>query len=121
MMASRQARPRSLADRIPRPVRDRITRVRVAVGIALAGSLIFVFWGLIDRSGTQVPILVSGLLILGLTFAALAVTGAIGAYRAGVDGEGARAFWAALVGGLAVLLAFGCLTAAVLLALLWGR
>lgn len=120
-MANRQARPRSLADRIPPRVRDQISPVRAAVGVALVGSLVFVVWGLIDRSGTQVPVLVSGLLILGLTFAALAVTGAIGAYRAGVAGEGARAFWSALLGGLAVLVACGCLTAAVLLALLWGH
>jgi len=116
----RQIRPRSLADRVPADVRAWLTPVRVMLLVALGGSLVFVLWGLIDRGPTQVPVLVSGLTIVGVVFSALAVAGAIQAYRAGRDGFGARAFFAALLGGIAAIVAFACFGASVVFALMWG-
>jgi len=111
----------------PRPARSsrgfrpqlRLTPARAGVAIALAGSTLFVVIGFFDRGPTQVPILVSGLAVLGLTFGALAAAGGITAYRGGTEGRTALAFWSALLGGIAALGAFGCLAAATVLALLW--
>ena len=61
----------------------------------------------------------SGAAVLGLAFAALAVAGAIGAYRAGMADQSGRAFAAALLGGVAAVMAFGSFAAAAILALLW--
>ncbi len=97
----------------------RLTPGRIGVAIALVGSTAFVIVGFFDRGPTQVPMLVSGLAILGLTFGALAAAGGITAYRGGSEGRTALAFWAALLGGIAALGAFGCLAAATVLALLW--
>lgn len=88
--------------------------------VAFLGSLAFLAWGIVDRSSGQVAILVAGLLVLSLTLASLAVAGAITAYRAAQEGNGARAFWAALGGGLVALAAWGCLAAAAVLALLYA-
>jgi uncharacterized protein YqgC (DUF456 family) len=88
--------------------------------IAFLGSLVFLAWGIVDRSSNQVAVLVAGLLVLALTLASLAVAGAITAYRAAREGKSARAFWAALLGGLVALAAWGCLAAAAVLALLYA-
>lgn len=88
--------------------------------VAFVGSLAFIGWGILQRGSNQVAILVAGLLVLALTLASLAVGGLIGAYRAGREGRGARAFWNALLGGIAALGAWGCLAAAVVLALLYA-
>jgi hypothetical protein len=98
----------------------RLDTTRSLFLVAFLGSLAFLGWGIVDRSSNQVAILVAGLLILSLTLASLAVAGAIVAYRAGRAGDGARAFWAALLGGLAGLAAWGCLAAAAVLALLYA-
>ncbi len=102
---------------LPRP---RLDSTRTLFLVAFLGSLVFLAWGLIDRSSRQIAILTAGLLVLALTFASLALAGLISAYRAGREGNGARAFWAALLGGLAALAAWGCLAAAAVLALLYA-
>jgi hypothetical protein len=96
-----------------------ITPVRAMFVVALVGSAAFIAWGVTQRGATQVPLLVSGLGILGLTLGALALAGAVAAYRAGVTGRGARAFWTAFLGGIVAIVACGCLSGAVLLTLLW--
>jgi hypothetical protein len=87
--------------------------------IALVGSFAFIGWGITQRGATQVPLLVSGLGILGLTLGALALSAAVASYRSGVAGMGARAFFTAFFGGLIAIIACICLTGAVLLTLLW--
>ncbi len=103
--------------RLPRP---RLDTTRTLFLVAFLGSLLFLAWGLVDRSSRQIAILTAGLLVLALTFGSLALAGLITAYRAGREGNGARAFWAALLGGLAALAAWGCLAAAAVLALLYA-
>jgi hypothetical protein len=104
----------------PRWLRPRLGSTRTLLLVAFLGSLAFLAWGIISRGSNQVAILVAGLLILTLTFASLAVGGAMTAYRAAREGHGARAFWAALLGGAAALAAWGCLAAAAVLALLYA-
>jgi hypothetical protein len=96
-----------------------LNSARTLFAVAFLGAAALIAWGVVDRGDSQVPILVTGLLVLTLTFASLAIAGAITAYRAGRAGSTARAFWYALLGGLAIVAAWGCLAAAAVLALLY--
>jgi hypothetical protein len=87
----------------------------VAVGVGLG----LVVWALVRRDEGAVPVLATGTLILGLAFAAIAVGAAVGVYRSAVDEQSGRALALAIGGGLAAILAFGCLASAAVLALLW--
>ena len=105
---------------LPAWTRQALDGTRTLFAVAFLGAAALIAWGIVDRGDTQVPILVTGLLVLALTFVSLAVAGAIGAYRWGRAGHTARAFWHALLGGLAVMAAWGCLAAAAVLALLYA-
>ena len=97
-----------------------LTPFGLGIGVALVGSLIFIAVGFVNRTTTQIPILAAGLAVLGLTLGALAVACVVAVVRAGREGRDARAFWAALAGGLVVLGAAGALSAAIVLALVWS-
>jgi hypothetical protein len=97
--------------------RFRITPLRGTLGIALGGALVVQLYGLTVRDSTQMPVLTAAEVINGVVFVALAIAGAYAAFRQGVDGAGGRALLYALLGGVAVLVAFGSFAAAVILAL----
>ncbi len=118
-MTGHQARRRDVRDDIPPRLRVRVTPLRVAIAVPLAGGLLMFGWSVIDRGRLQIPVMASSLAVLALTFGALAVSGGVNAYRAGADGDGAAAFWAALVGGLAAVASMGSLAAAIVLTLIW--
>ena len=86
----------------------------------VAGTGMVLYGTFVDRSRTQVPILVSGFVVVGLAFAVLAGGSAMAALRSGREGRGARAFAIAFFGGLCCLAAAGSLGAGVILALLYG-
>ncbi|MGH2408635.1 MAG: hypothetical protein ACRDF7_11230 [Candidatus Limnocylindrales bacterium] len=92
----------------------------VGVAVALVGSAVFIVYGLINRAADQIPILCAGLAVFGLTMAAVAVVCVLTVVRSARVGQDARAFWAALAGGVAALGAAGTLSAAYILALLWS-
>jgi hypothetical protein len=96
-----------------------LTPTRVTLFLALAGSLAFLLYAITVRDASQIPMLSSGAAVLGLVFAALAVAGVISTFRAARDGRGGRAVLLALLGGCAALVAFGCLSWAVILALVY--
>jgi K+-transporting ATPase A subunit len=89
------------------------------LSIALVGSALFVVYGVVVRDATQVPMLCAGFAVLGIVFSALALGGAIATYRAASDGQGGRAFTLALLGGIGAIVAAGCFSTAVVLALVW--
>jgi hypothetical protein len=97
----------------------RITATRVTLIVALVGSLAFLLYALTVRESTQIPMLTAGAGVLGIVFCALALAGGIATYRAAADGHGGRAFGLAVLGGLAGLIAFGCFSGAVILALVY--
>jgi len=97
-----------------------LTPFGLGIGVALVGSLIFIAVGFVNRTTTQIPILAAGLAVLGLTLGVLAVACVVAVVRAGREGRDARAFWAALAGGVVVLGAAGALSAAIVLALVWS-
>ena len=113
--------PRPAAPLLRQAQRRRLlTPFRAVVLVALIGSGLLLVFGIVDRTATQIPILVAGLAVLSLTFAAIAVACVVNLVRAGREGRSSTAFWAALAGGVAVLIAAGCMAAAVILAMVWG-
>ena len=92
----------------------------VGASVALVGSAIFIVTGIINRDANQIPILCAGLAVFGLTLAAVAVVCVITVVRSARVGRDGRAFVAALGGGAAALGAAGALSAAYIMALLWG-
>jgi hypothetical protein len=95
----------------------RVTPTRVALILALVGSLAYVAFAITVRDASQIPMLSSGAAVLGLVFAALAGLGAIGTWRAGIEGVARRAFILAILAGFAAMIAAGCFAAAIVLGL----
>ena len=114
--AARESRPRG-AHLGPIP----ITVTGVLIVVALVLSLAYVGYAISVRDPSQIPLLASGLVVLGLVFAAIALVGVRAAWRSSVRGSDARAFGHALVGGLSALVAAGCGSMAVILFLIQGR
>ena len=95
-----------------------ISSTSVLIAIALIGSLAYLAYALTVRDASQIPLLASGAVVLGIVFAGIAVVGARATWRSSVQGRDARAFAHAIVGGLAALAAAGCFAAAIILFLL---
>jgi hypothetical protein len=94
-----------------------ITVTGVLILIALVLSLAYVGFAISVRDASQIPLLASGLVVLGIVFIAIAAVGGRAAWRSSVRGSDARAFGHAIVGGLASLVAAGCIALAVILIL----
>ena len=95
-----------------------ITATGVLIAIALVGSLAYVVYTFTVRDPSQIPLLASGAVVLGLVFGAIAGVGARATWRSSVGGRDARAFGHAIVGGLSALMAAACFAAAVILFIL---
>lgn len=96
-----------------------ITPTRVTLLVALIGSTAFLVYAITVRDLSQIPLLASGAAVLGIVFGALALSGVMGSVRAGRTGHGGRAFALSVGGGIAALIAAGCLAASIVLALVW--
>lgn len=92
-----------------------ITATGVLIVIALIGSLAYLFYAVTVRDASQIPLLASGAVVLGLVFTAIAFVGGRAAWRSSVGRRDARAFGHALVGGIAALIAAGCFAGALIL------
>lgn len=115
-MAAR-ARPQPESRRLgPIP----ITATGVLIAIALILSLAYVGYAISVRDASQIPLLASGLAVLGLVFVAIAVVGGRATWRSSVRGSDARAIGHAIIGGFSWLVAAGCLAGAVILFLVRG-
>jgi hypothetical protein len=99
----------------------RVTPMLVVMAIALFGTLGYIAFALTVRDTNQIPMLVSGAVLLGVVFIALAVAGAIRTYQAGVEGRGGRAFGLAVGGGVAAMIGFVCFALAIIGALVYQR
>jgi len=95
-----------------------ITVTGVLIAVALIGSLAYLAYAVTVRDASQIPLLASGAVVLGIVFAAIAGVGARATWRSSVGGRDARAFAHAIVGGLAALVAAACFAGAVILFLL---
>jgi len=94
-----------------------VTVTGVLIVAALILSLAYVAYAITVRDPSQIPLLASGLVVLGLVFLAIAAVGARATWRSSVRGRDARAFGHAIVGGFAALAAAGCIAGAVILIL----
>jgi hypothetical protein len=94
-----------------------ITATGVLIVVALVLSLAYVGFAISVRDASQIPLLASGLVVLGIVFRAIAAVGARATWRSSVRGSDARAFGHAIVGGIASLVAAGCFAVAVILVL----
>jgi hypothetical protein len=92
----------------------------VILAIALVLSAVYVVYALTVRDTSQIPLLASGAVVLGLVFGALALYALSAVWRAGVAGRGGRAILLGVVGGVAAIVAAGCLAGAIVLFLLAG-
>jgi hypothetical protein len=92
-----------------------ITATGVLIVVALVLSLIYVAYAINVRDASQIPLLASGLVVLGLVFIAIAAVGARAAWRSSVRGSDARAFGHAILGGISSLIAAGCIALAIIL------
>jgi hypothetical protein len=116
----RDANPAESADSARLPEGRRlgpipITVTGVLIIVALVLSLIYVGYAINVRDASQIPLLASGLVVLGVVFIAIAAVGARATWRSSVRGSDARAFGHAIVGGIASLVAAGCIALAVIL------
>lgn len=83
--------------------------------IAVVGSIAYLLYAVTVRDASQIPLLASGAVVLGLAFGALAIYSLRSSWRVGAHGRGGRAFGVALIGGGAAIAAAGCLAAAIIL------
>jgi hypothetical protein len=95
-----------------------ISATGVLLAIALVGSVAYLVYALTVRDASQIPLLASGAVVLGVVFVVIAAVGARATWRSSVQRRDARAFGHAIVGGLAALAAAGCFAAAIILFLL---
>jgi hypothetical protein len=95
-----------------------VTVTGVLIAVALIGSLAYMAFAVTVRDASQIPLLASGAVVLGLVFAAVAFVGARAAWRSSVRGRDGRAFGHALIGGIASLVAAACFAGAFILATL---
>ena len=109
-----QARPRG-SEPVEAPRRSPITPTGVLLVLALIGSIAYVLYAITVRDASQIPLLVSGAVVLGIVFVAIAITGLVGTWRSSVRGSDGRAFGHAIVGGVACLAAAGCFAVAIIL------
>jgi len=98
----------------------RVTATRVILLVAVAGSVGYLVYAITVRDATQIPMLASGAAVLGIVFGALAIAGAAETMRAARADRPGRSVVAAVFGGIAGIVAFGCLAAAVVLSELWS-
>jgi hypothetical protein len=100
--------------------RFELTPIRLVVLVAFLGSIAFIAFAILKvRDVSQIPMLSSGFLVLGLSFSAVAVGAVMRLWSAAARAQMGRAVGLALGGGIAGLAAIGCFSAAVVLALLW--
>jgi hypothetical protein len=82
--------------------------------VALIGSIAYLVYAVTVRDPSQIPLLASGAVVLGLVFAALAAYALRATWRAGVLGRDGRAIALGLLSGVAAMIAAGCFAMAII-------
>ncbi len=98
----------------------RITPAIVLVAIALLGSAAFILYVTFKVEDEQIPLLGAGFGVMGVCFVVIAIGSLIEMWRAASRARTGRAFGLAILGGVAGLLAIGCLTFTALATMVWN-
>lgn len=98
----------------------RISPGLVFLAIALVGSTAYLAYVVTVRDASQIPLLASGAVVLGISFLALALYSLQAAWRAGMVSRGGRAVLLGLVGGAAAMATAGAFAGAIILFQLAG-
>ena len=98
----------------------RISIPGVVIGLTMLGSIAYIGYVVLRIEDNQIPLMAVGFVVLGASFAAIAIWSLVGIWRAASRARGGRAFGLAIVGGLAGLGAIGCFAVAALSALVWN-
>lgn len=98
--------------------RPNVTPGMTILAVALIGSVIFALYAITVRDASQIPLLASGAVALGIAFIALAVYSVRATWKAGVAGRNGRALALAVAGGGAAIIGSGCLAGAIILFML---
>jgi hypothetical protein len=93
----------------------RISPGVVFLAIALVGSVAYLAYVVTVRDASQIPLLASGAVVLGISFLALALYSLQAAWRAGMEDRGRRALLLGLLGGIAALATAGAFAGAFIL------
>ena len=96
----------------------RITPGVVFLAVALIGSVVFAIYAVTVRDASQIPLLASGGVVLGIVFLALAGYALRATWRAGIAGRNGRALALGCGGGIAAIIGAGCVAGAIILFLL---
>lgn len=115
----RTGRPRRVREDEPEPSGPLVTPLRVTLALGLFIGVGLMAFALIVQRGQDVPFMAAAAFVLGMVCAGYGVTGAIAVYKAAANGRGGKAFGLAVLGGIAVIAAFGFLALAVIFGLLW--
>ncbi len=97
----------------------KVTPAVVLVAIALLGSAAFVLFVTFKVEDEQIPLLGAGFGVMGACFAVIAIGSLVEMWRAASRARAGRALGLAIVGGVAGLLAIGCLTFTALATMVW--
>lgn len=90
----------------------------IVILIALVGTLAYLAFALTVRDASQIPLLASGAVILGVVFTAVAAVSLRSIWQSSIGGRDGRAFGHAIVGGIAALIAAACFAGAFILGIL---
>jgi hypothetical protein len=96
------------------PSGRRISPGVVILVVALIGSVAYLLYAITVRDPSQIPLLASGAVVLGLVFAALAGYSLRATWRAGIAERNGRAVALGMVGGVAAMVSAGCFALAII-------
>ncbi len=108
--------------RRPAPQRSgsRVSPGVIFLVIAIVLSVVYAIYAVTVRDTSQIPLLASGAVVLGIAFGAFALYTLSAVWRAGVEGRGGKAILLGLVGGGAAMVSAGCFAGAIVLFMLAG-
>lgn len=106
--------PRQTTVAPEQPTGRRISPGVVILAVALIGSVAYLLYAITVRDPSQIPLLASGAVVLGLVFGALAAYSLRATWRAGIAERNGRAVALGLVGGVAAMVSAGCFALAII-------
>jgi hypothetical protein len=86
----------------------------VILAVALIGSIVYLVYAITVRDPSQIPLLASGAVALGLVFGAAAAYALRATWRAGLDERNRRAVGLGLLGGVAAMISAACFALAII-------